>query len=146
MPAINQSATTNRSILALDVGERRVGVAVASLTARLPRPLLTLAYDANFWKALQAQVKAENAVALVVGLPRGLSGQSTAQTDAVEAFTDKLRQRFDLPIYHQDEAMTSHQAESELAQRKKNYDKAEVDALAATYILDDFLNQHRELD
>ncbi|HEX4774100.1 MAG TPA: Holliday junction resolvase RuvX [Candidatus Saccharimonadales bacterium] len=130
---------TPRSILALDVGEVRVGVAVASLVARLPRPLTTLNRNDNFWNELQLIIESEAVGELVVGLPRNLSGQSTAQTTAVEAFANELKRHFGLPVNFQDEAVTSKKAEAELESRKKPYSKGDIDALAATYILEDYL-------
>jgi putative Holliday junction resolvase len=132
-------------ILALDVGEKRIGVAIASAVARLPKPLATLANDDNFFDALAELITSENVGALVVGLPRGLEGQTTAQTAYVQEFIGHLKQRTTLPIYEQDEALTSTKAEAEL-QAKGNYDKAAVDALAATYILDDFLTEYPPTD
>jgi putative Holliday junction resolvase len=137
-------SATPKSILGLDVGDRRIGVAVASLAARLPRPLTTLIRDNGFFDALQAVIAAEHVETLVVGFPRGLSGQHTAQTAAIEAFTDELRQHCELPVHLQDESVTSKQAEAELEARGKAYTRPDIDALAATYILEDFLAEHRE--
>lgn len=134
-----------RSVLALDVGARRVGVAVADLTARLPRPLITLERDDTFFAALESIVEVEAVGALVVGFPRGMQGQHTNQTRAIEDFTVELRTHFPLPLHMQDEALTSKQAETELIARGKPYDRGAIDALAATYILEDFLGEHREL-
>ncbi|HXR50074.1 MAG TPA: Holliday junction resolvase RuvX [Verrucomicrobiae bacterium] len=136
---------TRSSILALDVGEKRIGVAVASVVARLPRPLTTLARDDRFFVALEDLVKTEDAGTIVVGLPRGLSGQETRQTAAIEEFVTELKQHFDLPIHLQDEALTSAQAEAELEKSGKMYNRGDIDALAATYILEDFLLEHKEL-
>lgn len=134
----------NKAVLGLDVGDRRVGVSVASLIVRLPRPLVTLTRDDSFFETLQKLVEAENAEALVVGLPRGLDGQHTAQTGAIEAFTAELGRHSSLPIHLQDEAVTSKQAEAELKSRGKPYERSDIDALAATYILEDFLAEHKE--
>lgn len=138
-------ATAPKSILALDVGEQRVGIAVASLAARLPRPLVTLKRDNTFFKELKSIMETENVETLAVGLPRGLGGQHTDQTRAVEAFADELRRQCGLPVHLQDEAVTSKQAEAELEARGKPYVRGDIDALAATYILEDFLAEHREL-
>lgn len=137
MPAIT------KSILALDVGEQRVGVSVASLTARLPRPLVTLKRDDTFFTELKDIIETENVEALVVGFPRGLGGQHTAQTRATESFTDELRKHCELPVHLQDEAVTSKQAEAELQRRGKPYARGDIDALAATYILEDWLADGR---
>jgi putative Holliday junction resolvase len=166
MPAAHK----HKSVLALDVGAKRIGLALASLEARLPRPLTTLLWDdgndgtgeaakhvgaskqkndsnkEGFFAQLAGIIEAEGVGALVVGLPRGLQGQHTAQTGAVERFTETLREHTELPIYLQDEALTSRQAEAELQARGKVYDRGAIDALAATYILEDFLTEHSRLD
>jgi len=133
---------TPRSIIALDVGSVRVGVAVASLIARLPRPLATLDRERDFFIELQNLISVEEAGALIVGFPRGMQGQSTAQTEAIQDFVKELKEHVSLPIVFQDEALTSKKAEAELDARGTNYSKADVDALAATYILEYFLSEH----
>jgi putative Holliday junction resolvase len=78
-------------------------------------------------------------------LPRGLDGQSTSQTSATEKFVDQLRGQVSLPIHLQDEALTSKQAEAELRSRGAGHAKADIDALAATYILQDFLTSYNKI-
>lgn len=133
------------AILALDVGSKRIGVAIASLIARLPRPLITLENNETFETALRDIIEAENIGAIVVGFPRGLQGQHTDQTKAIEDFTQQLRSQFDMPIRFQDEAVTSRQAEEELQARGGRYERGDIDALAATYILEDFLGDQQNL-
>jgi putative holliday junction resolvase len=133
------------SILALDVGERRIGVAIASLAARLPRPLTTVERGPKTLHELQALADAEQAGMVIVGLPRNLSGNSTAQTVAVEDFAAELKHALGLPVHWQDEAVTSRQAEAELQKRGKPYTKGDIDALSATYILEDFLRDNPEV-
>lgn len=142
---MSSQASLPQSVVGLDVGAQRVGVAVASLTARLPRPLVTLTYDDVLFEKLQAIVNDENVAILVVGFPRGLQGQRTAQTQAIEDFSEELRSHVDVPIVFQDEAVTSRQAEEELRARGKDYSKADIDALAATYILEDYLTENKEI-
>lgn len=127
------------SVLALDVGERRIGVAIASRIAKLPRPLTTLQNSPSVWEDIRTIVKNEQADIIVVGLPRGLSGNDTKQTLEVRDFASKLADETGIPVELQDEALTSHQAEAELVSRKRGFDKGMVDALAATYILEDYL-------
>lgn len=134
---------TPDSILALDVGDKRIGVAIANLVAQLPRPLTTLENNGDFIPALQAIIDQEAVGSIVIGLPRGMQGQTTQQTTSTEEFASKLRQQIAIPISFQDEAMTSHKAEAELNARGGDYDKADIDALAATYILEDFLTEQR---
>jgi putative Holliday junction resolvase len=127
------------SILALDVGEKRIGVAIANSIARLARPLTTLPHDDNIFATLEKLIADESVSVVVVGLPRNLSGEDTDQTAYVRQFTEKLRHDM---IRFQDEALTSKKAEMELRQRGKPYAKGDIDALAATYILEDYLQQH----
>jgi putative holliday junction resolvase len=133
------SMQQSSSILALDVGTKRIGVAIADAIARLPRPLTTLQSGENILKQIADLAAEHNANEIVVGLPRGLNGQSTAQTTFTEEFARKLKQQTGILVHMQDEAVTSAQAEEELRQAGKSYSKGDIDALAATYILEDFL-------
>jgi putative Holliday junction resolvase len=132
------SLTPNSCILALDVGAVRIGVALASSTARIASPLTTLDATADVQQHLAQIINSEMVSAIVVGLPRGLDGQETAQTATIRDFAGSLK-HFGLPIHLQDEALTSRKAKDELESRGKPYAKADVDALAATYILEDYL-------
>jgi len=136
--------TSHHSLIALDVGEKRIGVAIAGAAARLPRPLTTLTNGPDIFAKLQTLVAEEHAMLLVVGLPRNLHGDSTPQTATVEAFAASLQQAVGLPLHWQDEAVTSRQAEAELQARGKPYAKGDIDALSAVYILEDFLRDNPE--
>jgi len=127
------------TVLALDVGTVRVGVAVARMDVLIPQPLVTLPFRHEIFADVAQLVKEHAAKTVVVGWPRGMEGQSTAQTQLVEDFVDELRKTLKVPVRLQDEALTSHKAEAELRARKRPFEKAEVDALAATYILEDYL-------
>jgi putative Holliday junction resolvase len=129
-------------LLALDVGERRVGVSRAHSDVRIAQPLLTLERTQAVFEEIQELVEANQAVVLVVGLPRGLEGQDTAQTKTVRDFASQLETLLQVPIVLQDEALTSHKAEAELEKRGKPYAKGDVDALAATYILEDYMAEN----
>lgn len=138
-------ANSNQSILALDYGEKRIGLALASVAARLPAPAGALATsDTNREEILQL-IKEHDIAAIVIGLPRGLDGQETAQTAAVRAFGAELATYTTIPQIYQDEALTSKKAQAELQERGVRYTKEDVDALAATYILADFLAAHPEV-
>ncbi len=134
----------HKTVLALDVGERRIGVASASLIAKLPSALTTIDRQDDVIQDIVKLISDQQAVAVVIGLPRGLSGQETKQTTLVRAFARDLQQATDIRIFLQDEALTSKQAETELKQRRVRYNKEAVDALAAVYILSDWLGENRE--
>ncbi len=138
-----------KTVLALDVGGKRIGVARAFIANGFPAPCTVVQHDDTVLKSLDSLVTEESAVAVVVGLPRSLDGNETAQTKEVRAFTDRLKGYLKIPIYLQDEAGTSRKAEAELrkAGGKRKGPSSSVDALAATYILEDFINEagNREL-
>jgi len=136
--------TQTKSLLALDVGAKRIGVALADDEVRFAHPFSTLENSETVFAEIATFVREHNVSTVIVGLPRGLDGQTTAQTQVVEAFVADLEQHIQVPIALQDEALTSVKAEAELAGRKQKtgYNKSDVDALAATYILEDYLNEH----
>lgn len=134
----------NSTILALDVGDIRVGVAMARSDVRLPVAVTTLLRaEPAFWQQLTGLLQEHQVSQLVLGLPRGLDGQETAQTASVRAFAAELATYTDLPLRWQDEALTSVKAESALNQAGKPYSKADIDSLAACYILSDYIDSQR---
>lgn len=132
------------TILGLDVGSKRIGVAIASTSVHFANPLATLDHNEDIWHQLKEIVVAQAVSQIVVGLPRGLEGQETAQTRSTRDFARTLKKELELPVELQDEALTSVKAEEELESRGKPYIKGDVDALAATYILEDYLVGQRE--
>ena len=132
-------AADSETILGLDVGAARIGMALANTISRLPRPIGAVANDNSVIRHLTDICWRESVTHIVVGLPRGLNGQETPQTASVRAFGEMLARQLSIPLTWQDEAVTSVQAEAELRAHGKPYSKADVDALAATYILEDYL-------
>lgn len=132
-------AAQEGTILALDVGAARIGLALASRAARLASPYKTIANTPDSVEQLRAICEREDVKEIVVGLPRGMSGQETAQTTAVREYGQRVASALPLPLHWQDETLTSIKAEEELTRRGKPYQKADIDALAATYILEDYL-------
>lgn len=127
--------------LALDVGDKRIGAAMTNSIARLPQPLTTLNVDENIMNQISDLIKANQISELIIGLPRGLNGQETEQTKKIRKFNDEISSILNIPIFLIDEAGTSVQAKEELESRKKAYSKSDVDSLAASYILEDYLNE-----
>ncbi|HSX06549.1 MAG TPA: Holliday junction resolvase RuvX [Candidatus Saccharimonadia bacterium] len=124
-------------IVALDYGDKRVGVAITHTVARLPRPLTTLENTETLLEDIRKLVTHEDAKLVVVGLPRGMDGGYTAQTKAAEMFAKKLQETLDVSVVLADETLTSVDAEGVLNGR--HHQKGDVDALAATFILDRYL-------
>ena len=136
-------------ILGIDLGERRIGLAVSDASGTLARPLKTIERgrgDADALAQLRgviAELDAEDSIgSIVVGLPRRLDGSSTDQTARVERMVTLLSKTISLPVYTQDERLSSHEAESRLAVRERDWRKrkAKLDAAAAAVILQDFLD------
>lgn len=132
------------SIIALDIGKSRIGVAVANSLNGFPSPLVTLLNDENFISSLEELITKESVSEIIVGLPVGLSGNETEQTKYTRQVSEKVAKVTGLPVYFQDEAMTSKKAEQELIKSKK-HQKYGIDALAATYILEDYLAGKRSV-
>jgi len=130
------------SWLGLDIGTKRIGVSLARGDVRIAQPLLTLENNEHTMDAIRELIQIHEVQGVVVGLPRGMNGQDTEQTKFSEAFAEQLEKALNIPVIRQDEALTSQKAEAELVARKKPFAKADVDALAATYILEDYLNEH----
>lgn len=135
----------NFNMLALDVGERRVGVATANSVARLSRPLKTILQTDHILDDINQIIEDEKINLIVIGLPRNLSGVDTAQTNYVKGFSAKLQKFVDIPIYFEDETFSSVRAKSTLDKAKKTYSKGDIDRLAACYILDDFIINNPEV-
>lgn len=137
-------------IVGLDVGERRIGVAISDATCTLARPLTTLqtsGLDGNALDLVAAQIQRlageeDGLASIVVGLPRRLDGSPGAMTPRIERFGSNLRARMDLPVVFQDERLTSREAESRLAVREKDWRarKARLDAAAAAIVLQEYLD------
>ncbi len=137
-------------IIGLDVGERRIGVAVSDPTGTLARPLTTLRTTGFDGDALQVtlgeitRLAADDPLdAIVIGLPRRLDGSPNAMTPRVTRFAERLRDRAGLAVILQDERLSSVEAESRLAVREKNWRvrKEQLDAAAAAIILQDYLDE-----
>jgi putative Holliday junction resolvase len=139
-------------VLGIDVGDRRIGLAISDVSRTLARPLVTLVVKGEDGGV--DQVAAEIArlgkeddglTAIVVGLPVRLDGSPNDQTTRVTAFIGALKTRTTLPIVTADERLTSREAESLLAHRTRDWRqrKTRLDAAAAAVILQDYLEACR---
>jgi putative Holliday junction resolvase len=143
-------------VLGIDLGRKRIGLALSDASATLARP----------WQAIATPESAEQTVAaiaailadlgpagpraaegpveaVVIGLPRRLSGADTELTAAARDLAARLAARTGLAVHLQDERLSSHEAESRLAVRERDWRrrKAKLDAAAAAVILQDFLDE-----
>ena len=137
-------------IVGLDVGERRIGVAVSDVTRTLARPLGVLrpaGLDVDAVRLSADEIgrlagEEDGVASIVVGLPRRLDGTPSDMTRRVEQFARQLEARTALPVTLQDERLSSREAESRLAIREKDWRvrKQRLDAAAAAVILQDYLD------
>lgn len=122
-------------ILGLDIGNARIGLASASVIARLPQPIETLANDEALIEQLKAVISREDARLLVVGIPRNMNGEETQQSDAVRELAAHISASIELPLVFADESLSSKRADEYLKQTPG----AAQDSIAACFILDEFL-------
>lgn len=130
------------TILALDVGERRIGLAFGDTAVKLPIPLEAVETERFTAEYLRALIGEKQVDRLLVGLPRNQSGEETAQTRWVRAFVDALG-RLPVPVLYQDESLTSVLAEERLKASGRAYSKGDIDSMAASLILSDYLEARR---
>lgn len=131
---------SSQSLVCLDVGEKRIGVAVADTAVRIAVAFDTIEVDGDELKKIAEIVIREGAKTIVIGYPRNQQGETTAQTQYVETFAKQLED-IDAEIVFQDESLTSVIAENRLKAMKKPYSKGDIDAQAAAIILEDYMEQ-----
>lgn len=128
------------NFLALDIGEKRIGVARANGVALIAEAMETLDNDKSFTTRLQKLVESESATTIVIGLPRNLNGEDTAQTKYVRQFVSDMDIGAGPQLVFQDEATSSITAEDFLKSQRKPYSKSDIDAQAARVILQDYID------
>jgi putative Holliday junction resolvase len=132
---------SSQSIVCLDVGEKRIGVAVADTSVRIAVAFDTIVVDGDELNKIAEIVIREGAKTIVVGYPRNQQGETTAQTRYVEYFAERLKD-IAQEIVFQDESLTSVIAENRLIGMKKPYTKSDIDAQAAAIILEDYMGTY----
>lgn len=127
----------NLNFLALDVGEKRIGLALADNQVKIAIPFGYLENDQWAIQQITELIIKHEVSVLVVGYPRNQSGEATDQSRFVEQFVGQLAKiELSTEVVYQDESLTSVEAERRLGQVK---DKGEIDAEAASIILQDYL-------
>jgi putative Holliday junction resolvase len=129
--------------LGIDHGSRRIGLAFGDeIGVATPLPAITLADPARQWAAIAAVVGERRISEMVVGHPLNMDGTSGEKAREVEAFAERLRSEFGLPVHLVDERLTSYEAESTIppSRRRALRRSGLVDSRAATLILQDFLD------
>lgn len=138
-------------VLAIDVGQRRVGLAISDRSRTLARPLATVAVTpGNLVQRIVAEVdrlaaEEDGVSEIVVGLPVRLDGSPSEQTAFVTAFIDAVRAKITIPVVTEGERLTSREADMRLAATEPDWRKrkGQLDAAAAAVILQDYLDRRQ---
>lgn len=137
---MSSTAKTEATILAIDYGEKRIGLAIKKSGHTTVEPLNYLANDEQAMAQLQKIVDDLAVDMIVLGLPRGLDGQKTAQTATVESFGEQLANTLDIALTYQDETLSSEEAANRLPKSLTAKQLREhIDSAAAQIILEDYL-------
>ena len=140
-------ALMEKRYIAFDVGDKRIGIAVTDPFGSMVLPVETY-HRKNFnddLKYLVNAAKGRSVDGIVCGLPFNADGTPSIQTEKTLSFIEALKQVTNIPIYTQDErfsTMSAHEvllSEDMSRQKRKKY----VDAIAATFILEDFMHALR---
>ena len=134
-------------ILSIDYGKKRTGLAVTDSLQIIAGGLATVS-TSELFDYLTQYVSREAVERIVIGEPRQLNGQPSENMTRVQQFVNRWRkQRPDIPIEFYDERFTSvlaHQAMLDAGLKKKTrQDKALVDEISATIILEDYLRSRK---
>jgi putative Holliday junction resolvase len=133
-----------RKLLGLDIGERRVGVAVSDDTGVIASPLRIVDVVREGTGALAALASEQRVEGVVVGLPTSMSGQDGYQAREVRAAAAELAQMIDVPILFWDERLTSAIADRMLERSgvRQRDRRGKLDAIAAAVMLQSYLDAH----
>jgi len=133
--------------LGIDYGIRRVGLAICDANETISSPLCILENDTHLIDRIATVLEKESFEGVVVGLPVNMDDSMGPQAKLTLEFVQRLKKRFEVPIYLQDERLSSFAAQQKLSslETKKKKRKKHIDAVAAAEILELFLenkNQH----
>jgi len=145
MDEISQSAVPR--LMGLDVGDRRIGVAVSDPLGLTAQPVLTLVRSnrRQDLKSLMRMIRKYGCREVVVGNPLYMSGDQSPQAAKAQGFAQMLREETGLPVHLWDERLTTTEAHRHLhaAGLAGSEHRAVVDQVAAVLILQGFLDTRR---
>ncbi|HEU5422188.1 MAG TPA: Holliday junction resolvase RuvX [Nitrolancea sp.] len=128
--------------MALDVGARRVGVAVSDELGLIASPVGAVDLKRRGFERLQELIAHYRPARLIVGLPKNMRGGEGQQAAETRVFADNLEAATGVPVTYWDERLTTFMAEQALIEsgRKRKERKERVDAVAAALILQNYLD------
>jgi putative Holliday junction resolvase len=129
--------------LSIDYGLKRTGLAICDPSQTIVSPLAVIDSRKGLIEKIINIIKNENVEAIVVGLPLNMDDSKGSQAQLCEKFAERLKKEVQIPLYLQDERLSSFAAEEKLApaQYTRGKKKKRLDAIAAAEILENFLQQ-----
>lgn len=131
-------------ILSLDIGDKRIGVAMSDPSGFLASPLVTIerTSDASAIQEIVSLINQHEVGEIVVGIPISMSGRRGLQVRLTLDFVELLAQQTNLPVKQVDERLSSVQAERIMKESgsSPSRDKARIDAVAAAVMLQSYLD------
>lgn len=133
-----------QTLLGFDFGLKRIGIAVGQQITGTASALCTVTSRDNKpdWDAISGLIGAWCPDALVVGLPLHADGSESEMSVAARKFAHQLEARYRLPVHTMDERLSSHAAAQTLG-RKSAQGQADIDAIAASIILQNWLESYK---
>jgi putative Holliday junction resolvase len=132
-------------VLGLDIGSKRIGVAISDAEGLLASPLVMVARGKQDRAEFRKLIERYQPVLLVAGLPTGLSGREGPQAAETRAYAEPLADALKLPLEYYDERLSSAVAERALLESgmRRERRKEHIDAMAAAVMLQGFLDFQR---
>ncbi len=133
------------TLLGFDFGEKRIGIAIGQTLTGTVRPLTTLnaVKQQPDWIGIEALIREWQPDRLIVGLPLHMDGCEQPMTQRAKRFGNQLKGRYNLPVEWMDERLSSDEAAGLWQdQGKRRPDKKDIDKIAASLILQSWLDQH----
>ena len=131
-------------LLAIDYGEKRLGLAISDPNQIISKPLKTIILsDSQYiYNELEKIISDYEIQKLIIGLPLGMDGKKTQQTSKVEAFKENLQNKISIPVLLFDERISSVSAKKSLISQgiKTGHNKSKIDQTAAAIFLQHFLD------
>ena len=132
--------------LAIDFGEKRVGLALSDPTKIIAKPFKSISYtnQDDLLNKISLIIEQKNVEKIILGLPIGLKGQQTAQTNRVFEFYNLIKDKNDIQIVLEDERLSSISAKKSLVLQniKTGHNKALIDETAAAIFLQLYLDKN----
>jgi putative Holliday junction resolvase len=132
--------------LAIDFGEKRVGLALSDPMKIIAKPFKTIFYSNqnDLINKIALIIKDKEIEKIILGLPKGLKGNNTSQTNIVIEFYNYIKNKIDTPIVMEDERLSSVSAKKSLILQdiKTGHNKALIDETAAAIFLQLYLDKN----